>query len=161
MLSKSKSQTQKIAAKLAKQILLKTGVNRLRAIVIALYGNLGAGKTTFVQGFMKAFGVKQRVASPTFLIIRKYKISKSKFQINSKSLKPKAQSYFNVYHLDLYRIHKPKELLDLGFKKILKDPQNIVLIEWPERVKKILPKNMTWIVLEHGKKQSERIINVL
>lgn len=76
-------------------------------------------------------------------------------------LNVKGQMFNNVYHLDLYRIHKPKELLDLGFKKIISDPENIVLIEWPERIKKLLPKNIIWIVLEHGKNENERIMHNL
>lgn len=153
MISKSKSQTQKLAARLAKRI-LRTTYYGLRARVIALHGDLGAGKTTFVQGFMKALGVRQYITSPTFLIIRKY-------ELKSQWSSVKGQMFSNVYHFDLYRIHKPKELLDLGFKEIIKNPKNIVLIEWPERIKKLLPKDLTWIVLEHGKRENERIINKL
>lgn len=139
MVSKSKTQTQKFAAHLAKKI--------LKAKVIALHGDLGAGKTTFVQGFLKALGVKQHITSPTFVIFRRYSI-------------PGSRTFNFVYHFDLYRIHKPGEILDLGLKKIIKDPDNIVLIEWPEKIKKILPKNTIWVNFEHGKNQKERIINV-
>ena len=149
LLSKSKFQTQKFSVKLAQKILRPTPP-ALRARVIALCGDLGAGKTTFVQGFMKALGVKHHITSPTFLIIRKYEIFTP--------LKKNRPHYHHVYHLDLYRIQKPKELLDLGFQKILQEPHAIVLIEWPERVKKLLPKNTVWINFEHGKKEKERII---
>lgn len=170
MISKSKFETQKFAIRLAKKLLRANrpaarGEPRLRrepsrrATIIALHGDLGAGKTTFVQGFMKALGVKHRITSPTFLIIRKYQIPSTKSQIITNYQLPITKFSF-AYHLDLYRIHKPKELLYLGFKKIFKDPHAIVLIEWPERVKKLLPKNMIWIVLEHGKKENERIIEI-
>jgi len=151
LLSKSKFQTQKFSVKLAQKILRPTPP-ALRARVIALCGDLGAGKTTFVQGFMKALGVKHHITSPTFLIIRKYEIFTP--------LKKNRPHYHHVYHLDLYRIQKPKELLDLGFQKILQEPHAIVLIEWPERVKKLLPKNTVWINFEHGKKEKERIIKL-
>lgn len=152
MLSKSKFQTQKFAISLAKKILRITPYG-LRAMVIALHGDLGAGKTTFTQGFLKALGTKQRVTSPTFLIMRKYEISTP--------LRRGFTHYHHAYHFDLYRIQKPKELLDLGFKKIISDPHAIVLIEWPERIKKLLSKNAIWIVLGHGKKENERLISVL
>lgn len=151
MLSKSKIQTQKFAAKLLKTILLRPrkGVG---AAIIALHGDLGAGKTTFVQGFMKALGVKNHITSPTFLIVRKYEISTP--------LKVGLTHYHHAYHLDLYRIQNPKELSDLGFKKILQDSRAIILIEWPERAKKALPENAIWINFEHGKNEKERIIRI-
>ncbi len=152
MISKSKSQTQKFAVKIAKQI-LKKKTQKFGAAVIALKGDLGAGKTTFVQGFMKALGVRHRVTSPTFLIIRKYEISTP--------LQRGLVHYHHACHLDLYRIHKLKELLDLGFKKIIKDHHALVLIEWPERVKKLLPKNAIQINFKHGQNEKERIIKVV
>ena len=61
--------------------------------------------------------------------MKKYKIQDTKYKIQ------------NLYHIDCYRIQKPKEILDLGFKEIISNPQNIVAIEWADRIKKILPKN--------------------
>lgn len=151
MKTKSKIHTQKFAAKLAKKI-LRTTSYELRAKVIALQGDLGAGKTTFTQGFLKALGVTHHVTSPTFLIVRKYEISTP--------LQRGVAHYHHAYHFDLYRIQKPKELLDLGFKKIISDPHAIVLIEWPERIEKILPKNTVWIHFEHGKNASQRLIRL-
>lgn len=163
MITRSKTQTQKFAVKLAKTILLRPS-KRVGATIIALHGDLGAGKTTFTQGFIKALGVKHHITSPTFVIFRKYPISyklkvKSKKEFKtSKSYKLKAKSYANVYHFDLYRIHRPKEILALDFKEIISNPENIVLIEWPERITKLLPKNTTWIYFSHGKKINERKI---
>jgi len=128
MVSKSVSDTKKIAKSLA----LKR-----KNHVYALVGDLGAGKTTFVRAFLRALGVKSRITSPTFLIIR---------------------SYGNIYHIDCYRIDKPSELVKLGFKEILKNKNNIVLIEWAGRIRKLLPKNTQWIYFEHGKKENERNI---
>lgn len=142
-ISKSSRQTKKIAADLAKKIIkTKSGKN---AKIIALSGDLGAGKTTFVQEFLKALGVKHKITSPTFLILKPYTLN--------------AKPYTIVYHVDCYRIHKPKDTATLGFKKILKNPKNIVIIEWAERIKN-LPKNTLWIEFQHGKRESERIINI-
>ena len=90
------------------------------ARVLGLTGDLGAGKTTFLQGFAKGLGIKEKILSPTFIIIRRLR---------------------NFYHIDCYRIKKPKEILNLGFKEIMSDPKNIVAIEWAERIRPLLPKS--------------------
>ena len=166
MISRSKSQTQKLAAKIAKEI-LNAKRSTLNAKVIALQGELGAGKTTFVQGFMKALGIKRHITSPTFIIYRKYPV---KCQVSGVSSDASGRSpdlkkrrgcqVSNVYHFDLYRIHKPKEILDLGFKKIISNSDNIVLIEWPEKIKRTLPRRTTWIKFGHGRNEKERIIKI-
>lgn len=150
MISKSKAQTQKIAAKMAKQIILKGAGSHAR--ILALIGDLGSGKTAFTQGFIKSLGTKTHVPSPTFVIYRRYPIN---LKLKIKNLKFK-----NIYHFDLYRIHKPKEIIDLDFKKIIKNPENIVLIEWPEKILNFLPKNTMEIYFEHRKKSSERKLNI-
>jgi len=149
--TKSKNQTKKLAKLLCQTVLRKK--NPSNALVFALSGDLGAGKTTFVQGFISGAGIKKRVISPTFVLIKTYKL---------KNLK----TYKLIHHIDCYRIKKAKELLSLGLKEILKDPKNIVLIEWPEIIKKYLPagkaglpKNIIQIKFEHGEKINERIIS--
>lgn len=139
-------QTKKLAAKLAKEI-LKTGSHQKHARVIGLVGDLGAGKTTFTQGFAKALGIKKRMISPTFLIFRRYEIPK---------LKTYNLKLTTFYHMDAYRIHNPKELTVLDFKKILSNTKNILLIEWADQIKKALPKDTIWIRLEHGQHHQER-----
>jgi len=123
MISKSAKQTQKIAKELAEKVLRKKK-NQDHAFVMALKGDLGGGKTTFVQGFAKGLGIGEKITSPTFVIYKKYG---------------------NFYHFDCYRIKKPKEILDLGFKEIIQDPKNIVVIEWADRIKRIIPKHALWI----------------
>jgi len=98
-----------------------------RALILGLEGDLGGGKTTFLQGFAKGLGIKQKILSPTFIILKKLKV---------KSLKFKA-----FYHIDCYRIQKSKELLNLGFREIISNPQNIVVIEWSNRIARILPRD--------------------
>lgn len=157
--TKSKNQTKKLA-KLLCQTILKEKIQRLpadrennKALVIALSGDLGAGKTTFVQGLMNGAGIKKKITSPTFVLMKKFQIPKAKFQINSKFQNLK---FKNIYHIDCYRIKKTEELFNLGLKEILKNPQNIVLIEWPEIIKRYLSKDVIRIEFEHGKKENER-----
>ncbi len=113
-----------------------------KAIVFGLSGDLGAGKTTFLQGFAKGLGIKEKVISPTFVIMNRFDIKKGKFN--------------NFYHLDCYRIEKVKEMENLGFEEIISDPKNIVCIEWPEKIKKILPSDLISInfnILEGDKRE--------
>lgn len=145
-LSRSRLETRKIAAILAKEILTKPP-KIATALVLALSGDLGAGKTTFTQSFIKNSGVKKRITSPTFVIFKRFKIEKFRLK--------------NIYHADVYRIRKIKELLDLGFNKILLDNRNIILIEWAEKIKRLLPKKIIWIKFKHGKKENERIIQII
>ncbi len=95
------------------------------ATVIGLYGNLGAGKTSFSQGVAQALGVTEMVTSPTFVIEKIYDLEGKKFD--------------RLVHIDAYRLEKPEELLHLGWEEITKDPKNLILIEWPERVGSIMP----------------------
>ncbi len=98
-------------------------------IVIALIGDLGAGKTTFVKGLAKGLGLKKTVASPTFLMIKKYSLKKRGAKIKS------------FYHLDCYRAENENKLRLLGLEEILKDERAAIAIEWPEKIKKLIPKN--------------------
>jgi tRNA threonylcarbamoyladenosine biosynthesis protein TsaE len=117
------------------------------ALVLALRGDLGAGKTTFAQGFLKGLGFKKRAASPTFVLIRRHSLRK-------RSLK----AFTDVFHVDAYRLKRSTHLAALGFKEILADPRHIVLIEWPERVAGIMPRNAMRLTFRHGKHENERSI---
>lgn len=151
-ISHSSKETKDFAKDFAKQILCNPSQKK-GALIIGLEGELGAGKTTFVQGFAKGLGIKAKVLSPTFLIMRKYQIPSTKSQTNPKSLNTKYQipdtRYF--YHIDCYRLAKPTELLKLGFKDIVSNPNNIVVIEWADRIRNILPKERISISFETTK----------
>lgn len=174
-LSCSSAETKELGRKLAKQIpnslpgrqaglSAQAGkfqiLRRKNALVFALSGELGSGKTTFVQGFLRGLGIRRRTTSPTFIILRKFN-----FHPKTPHLKPKTS---HVYHIDAYRIKKPRELLALGIKDIFSDPKNIVLVEWADNVKKILPRlrrgfggragGAVWVKFAHGKKENERTI---
>ena len=131
--SDSLKATQHIAKELAKTILKER--QRKSALVLALQGELGAGKTSFVQGLARGLGVKQNVLSPTFLIIKKYEILNTRY----------------FYHVDCYRLKNAKELLELEWKEIIENPQNIVAIEWADHVKSIIPKDALWVSFSHTK----------
>jgi len=126
--TKSHRQTQKLGEKFAREI-LKTPLQK-EAMVLGLQGNLGGGKTTFLQGFAKGLGIKEKILSPTFVILKRFEIRKS---------------FKNLYHIDCYRLKNAKDILEIDFKKIIKDPKNIIAIEWSEKIKKLLPKNIILI----------------
>ena len=132
--TKSPKETQKIASLLAEKIKIKKTANTTRgALVVAMEGELGAGKTVFTQGFAKALKIKAKIKSPTFVLMKHYPIPDSGLRIK--------KTISNFYHLDCYRLKNYKDLLPLGIKEILKEPANIILVEWAERVKPILPRN--------------------
>jgi tRNA threonylcarbamoyladenosine biosynthesis protein TsaE len=134
--TKSRRETQLAGAAFG-VFLQKLSHSASHAQVVALKGELGAGKTTFVQGVAKGLGVKERVLSPTFVIIKFYKLP----AFAKASAGKQNSKFFALHHIDCYRIKNERDLLVLGWDKIVSDPKNIILIEWPERVRKILPKD--------------------
>lgn len=119
--------------------------------VIALYGELGSGKTTFAQGLAQGLGIKRRIISPTFVIVRSYKIDISNKQ---KAISKSAKSF---YHIDLYRIDDKTETQVLGIEEIIKGPQNIVAIEWAEKIQEVLPKDRVDIYFEFVSEHERKI----
>ena len=144
VLSTSTVKTKKLGEKLAKKILRTTPLQK--AVVLGLQGDLGSGKTTFLQGFAKGLGVKEKILSPTFVIMKRFRLK------NLKTCKLK-----NFYHIDCYRIQKPKEMIELGFKEIISDSQNIVAIEWSERIKKVLPRGIILLKFRFVDKNKRKI----
>jgi tRNA threonylcarbamoyladenosine biosynthesis protein TsaE len=96
---------------------------------LAFYGELGSGKTTFIQGLAKGLGIERRIISPTFIIMRHYEL-KSK----TENLRPK-----NFYHVDLYRTENKHDLLGIGLDQIIQDSNSIVALEWAEKMGEMLP----------------------
>lgn len=110
--------------------------------VIALKGDLGAGKTTFVQGFLEALGAEGPYVSPTFVIMKEYDLPETLPVDGGKRAglaAPSATDIRRVYHMDAYRIDDPEEIARLGFEEWIADPQGIVLVEWPEKIESLLP----------------------
>ena len=139
-----------------------------RAVVIALTGELGAGKTTFAQAFAKALGVKERVQSPTFVLIKAYALWHTRSMERVVRGKGRCSSHTTCYplhatklvHIDCYRLHKPEELMRLGLWDALKDHGAIVLVEWAERIRRALPEDTVWVNFLHGSNKNERIISI-
>lgn len=144
--ARSAVETQKIARLLADEIRPRQD----GAVVIALEGELGAGKTTFAQGLARALGVKENVLSPTFVLMKIYDLNQES------GIRNYGFKYF--IHIDCYRIQSPKDLIHLGLKDILQDRDAIVLIEWADRIKKILPRDVIRLMFAHGVKHNERRI---
>ncbi|HEY4508774.1 MAG TPA: tRNA (adenosine(37)-N6)-threonylcarbamoyltransferase complex ATPase subunit type 1 TsaE [Candidatus Paceibacterota bacterium] len=138
--SNSLEETQKIAQDFISSI----KPNNTGATVVGLYGDLGAGKTSFIQGISKALGVSDTVVSPTFVIMKVYELD-SGFQRSDLKEDSKAQTlgkFTHLIHIDAYRIEKSSELLYLGWNDIISDPKNLIFIEWPERVADIMPEHI-------------------
>ncbi len=144
-LSGSVLQTRRLARVLAEEV-LKTKPGR-RALVIGLIGELGAGKTTFIRAFLHALGVKRKVMSPTFLLWRRFPL-------------PRGRNFKNVFHLDVYRLEEPKELYQFGLNETVRKPENIIIVEWAERARSVLPQGTIWLHLEHGQKENERYLTL-
>jgi len=138
----SSKETQKVGLVLA-ATLKKEPASEKQALIFALEGNLGSGKTTFIQGIAQGLRVKENVLSPTFVIQKDFSII--------------AGNYSNLYHIDAYRLKNPEELVELGFKDLIKNPKNIIVIEWANKVKKILPKDIVWIKFENLGKEKRKI----
>ncbi len=94
--------------------------------ILLLYGNLGSGKTIFVKGIAKFFKIKSTITSPTFVLIKEYKINNKNFR--------------KLIHIDLYRINILDQDLIQQIKEYIQDKQNLVIIEWPEKISKKISK---------------------
>ena len=104
---------------------------------VALYGNLGGGKTTFVQGLALGLEIKRRIISPTFIIIRIYKLQ---LKTQNSKFKTATQNSKVFYHIDLYRMEAPDDVRGLGIDEIIGNSDNIVVVEWAEKMREFLPK---------------------
>jgi tRNA threonylcarbamoyladenosine biosynthesis protein TsaE len=135
-------ETQKFAEELAATLKKEKGSAR-ETSVICFFGDLGSGKTTFIQGFAKALGIHRRLLSPTFIIVRRYPI-------------PESDSL--LYHVDLYRTKTSYDIENLGFAEILEDPGSYVCIEWAEKLGSLLPKKRIDIHFVTNKDDSHTII---
>lgn len=141
-ITESPAQTKKLGRLLAKEILKNKPAKTGR--VLALSGDLGAGKTSFVQGFARGLGVKETVNSPTFTVAKTYPLKNR-------------GGFKNFYHIDCYRLESGADLGFLDIKKIFAGCQNIVAIEWPDVAGKILPKNTIAVDFETTGKNSRSI----
>jgi tRNA threonylcarbamoyladenosine biosynthesis protein TsaE len=133
-ISKSQIETEKIAQSLVQK--LQGGE------VLALIGNLGAGKTVFVKGLAKALGIEDNITSPTFVLMKIYQTQHQKIK--------------RLVHVDCYRLEKTEDLAEIGLADYLDDPENVVVIEWADRLAN-LPKNTININIDYIEGQTRRV----
>jgi len=139
----SEKEMYKFASELAKK--LKGGET------LALQGELGAGKTTFVKGLARALGIREVVHSPTFILVKPYKTR----------IKNQESRIKNLIHADAYRIAKGEELIFVGLDEFFQDKDAVIVIEWADKIKKILPRGRTkWIKFKFGKTPNQRIVEI-
>lgn len=148
-ISRSESETERIAARFART--LRGGE------IILLTGELGAGKTVFVRGLARALGVRGRITSPTFVMMRVYEVG-SRAAEQQRSRAAKRSGALRLYsstalrpirhfiHVDAYRVHDTRELEAIGLDEWIGRPDTVVAIEWGERVRPILHGTRTWSV---------------
>ena len=161
VLSKSLEETNKAA----QDFLNKLSPKDNSATIVGLFGDLGAGKTTFTQALAKNLGVTEVVTSPTFVIEKIYLLKDGEKPAESSLYLTKTNRsdsfppvFERLIHIDAYRLDSGKELLSLQFAEIQKDPKNLILIEWPERVIDVLPADLIKINFKFINENEREII---
>lgn len=142
-ITKSAAQTQKLGEKFGHSFLAGEGSPPARTL--CLWGELGSGKTTFVQGLAKGVGITSRLLSPTFIIVRHHRI-------------PKHTGI--LYHMDLYRVASADDARAIGFADMIHEPESLVVVEWPERLGSLLPERRIDIRFETRQDGSHHIQGV-
>jgi len=115
----------------ARQFITANGLIENKGLVIAFYGKMGAGKTTFIKALCEELGVEDVITSPTFAIVNEYSL-------------PSQEA---LYHFDFYRIKKLEEVYDMGYEDYFYSG-NLCLIEWPELIEELLPENALRVTIE-------------
>lgn len=141
IITQSAQETQRIGTEFANK--LKPRKNG--ACVVCLSGDLGSGKTTFVQGFIRELIPNSRIISPTFIILREYEA---------------LGEFTKIYHADFYRLegNLEDEMEILGLFDIFENHENIILIEWAEKIEEFIPKEAVWINFQEMDENIRKII---
>ncbi len=139
IISSSAEETENLAAKLT--AFCRPGT------VIALHGELGAGKTVFARGFARGLGITDPVSSPTFTIVQEYRAGEKYLEIS------------RLFHIDLYRIESESDALIFGIGEFFGDENAVTLIEWAERIESLLPHDTIHVRIEYGE-NDKRIIKI-
>ncbi|MBI3020296.1 MAG: tRNA (adenosine(37)-N6)-threonylcarbamoyltransferase complex ATPase subunit type 1 TsaE [Parcubacteria group bacterium] len=167
---------------LAREFVKDLAPHKTGATVVALYGDLGSGKTTFVQAAAQALGIDVTVISPTFVIERVYPIrnssgggtgvtykkrnrlrllsanNASKMEISNGAGKFANQKFDHFIHIDCYRIDASKEIALLGWDEKVKNPRNLIFVEWAERIEELLPPKTMRIYFEFVDESKRKIV---
>lgn len=132
---KTEDETRKLAEGLAKEVSDGT--------VIALNGELGAGKTTFTKYFANALGIKQMIQSPTFTVVRSYD-----------------EGTVTLHHFDVYRVHDEDALFEIGFFEYLDSSKGVCLVEWANLIEDMLPEEIWVINISYGENEGARVFEI-
>lgn len=135
-------ETRSLALDLAERVLEKGPGKKAR--VFGLVGEFGSGKTAFVQGFARGLHLSVNITSPTYVIRKRFSVPGEGFE--------------DFYHFDCYRLKRPEQLSGLGFGDICRKAGNIVVLEWAERVGKVLPDRTRLIRFGHQGKEERKIV---
>lgn len=112
--------------------------------IVLLHGDLGAGKTTFVKGLAQGLNIKDDITSPTFSLMNVYDVEQADIQ--------------NLVHIDTYRLESERDLIEIGIEDYLGNSHTITVIEWPEKIGKLLKNKETKNVSLSHVTESERSI---
>ncbi|MCJ7827694.1 tRNA (adenosine(37)-N6)-threonylcarbamoyltransferase complex ATPase subunit type 1 TsaE [Patescibacteria group bacterium] len=121
----------------------EAGVGLTSGRVFCLNGELGSGKTVFAQGLARGVGLEERVLSPTFILMREYDLNRP--------------GLTRFYHLDFYRLERKEEVISLGLEEIFADLGAVVVIEWADKIKVVLPARRTEVSLKVGEDERREI----
>jgi tRNA threonylcarbamoyladenosine biosynthesis protein TsaE len=132
MMVRDKDGLEEEAARFVRSLMPRAG----SATVVALSGELGAGKTAFVKAAAKALGVDEHVTSPTFVIMKIYDLE--------------GQAFKRLVHIDAYRLKGAHHLKVLGWDSLMSDPQNLIFMEWPEQAAAAIPSDAVRIALRYS-----------
>ena len=120
-------ETKQLAQQFVDKLLKNGGADTDKATVVALRGDLGSGKTTFVKAVAEIFGIHDTITSPTFVLEKIYRLPET------------VGGFTHFVHIDAYRLQNGAEMETIGWRELLESPKNIIFIEWPERVAEEIP----------------------
>jgi tRNA threonylcarbamoyladenosine biosynthesis protein TsaE len=143
-----RSITRKDIEAVAREVLERAGKEKNdTATVITLSGDLGSGKTTLTQEIGRLLGIKEHILSPTFVILKNYKVKSKNISWHWKRL----------IHIDAYRLNESFELVQLGWEKMLEDVNNLIILEWPERVPECITGDVCRVTLSHESDETRSV----
>ncbi len=134
LITKNLKETENAAEIFLRKISSQSSDNQ--ATIISLSGDLGSGKTTFVQNIGKILKIEEKINSPTFVVSKVYKITEN-------------EKWKKLIHIDAYRLNGENDIKNIGLDRQMKNPENIIFIEWAEKIWKKLPENFQEISFEY------------
>ena len=140
---------------IAKKILSRYCAFGPRPLILALSGNLGSGKTVFAEGVAEALGVRVKVQSPTFVLMKWYDLPRIRSEPKSRRARSRGLNQPShgprfLVHIDAYRIERARALAPLGIREMFRDRDAIIVIEWAEKIRSLIPKTAVWITFRHS-----------